>query len=119
MRHPWAFRIVKFVLLAAVALALFGVVVMLLWNALIPGIFGGPALGFWQAVGLLVLSHILLRGWSPWRFHNGWKHDRWRKRFAEKLDAMTPEEREKFRADWRHYCGIPFHEEPGKQSPES
>ena len=33
---------------------------MWLWNWLMPGIFKLPAIGFWQAAGLLALSHILL-----------------------------------------------------------
>ncbi len=89
-------------LAAALVLSL---VVMLLWNALIPEIFGGPAVTYAQALGLLVLSHILLRGWSPWRHRNGWRRDRWRKRFEEKLAAMAPEERERFREEWRRHCG--------------
>ncbi len=68
-----------------------GFIVLGLWNALVPELFNGPVLTFWQAVGLLLLSHILLRGWMPWRHGNGWRHDRWKKRFEEKLAAMTPE----------------------------
>jgi hypothetical protein len=79
----------------------FGFVVMGLWNALIPELFKGPVLSFWQAVGLLLLSHILLRGWGS----GGWGHNRWRHRFEEKLAAMTPEERDKFKEEWRRRCG--------------
>jgi len=89
-------------LIAALALSF---LVMLLWNGLIPDIFRGPSLTYMQALGLLVLSHILLRGWSPWRHRNGWRRDRWKKRFEEKMSAMTPEDREKFREEWRHRCG--------------
>lgn len=38
---------------------LFGWVVMLLWNWLMPEIFGLRRIGYWQAWGLLVLSGIL------------------------------------------------------------
>lgn len=31
----------------------------LLWNALMPGIFGLPELGFWQTAGLMLLSRLL------------------------------------------------------------
>jgi hypothetical protein len=41
------------------AIALFGVAVMFLWNALIPEIFGLPALNYWQAEGILLLARIL------------------------------------------------------------
>ncbi len=83
----------------------FGCVVMMLWNALIPVLFNGPSLTFWQAIGLLILSHLLLRGWSPWRHAGGWRQDKWRQRFEEKLAAMTPEEREKFKQEWKDRCG--------------
>lgn len=45
---------------AAVALALgIGALVMVLWNALLPALFGLPLVTFWQAVGLVVLAKIL------------------------------------------------------------
>jgi len=61
--------------------ALCGLVTMWLWNALMPVIFGLPAIGFWQALGLLALSHILFKGGgtrraarSHWRKRQVWKH---------------------------------------------
>jgi hypothetical protein len=45
-----------------VLLALCGLVVMLLWNWLMPEIFGLPAIDYWKAWGLLVLSWILFKG---------------------------------------------------------
>jgi len=36
-----------------------GLFVELLWNWLVPGIFGLPWIGFWQACGLLVLTGML------------------------------------------------------------
>ena len=115
-------KIVRVAAFAIVALAvfglLFGYVVMLLWNALIPELFKGPELTFWQAVGLVVLSHILLRGGGGWHHRNGWRHHRWRRRFEEKLAAMTPEEREKFMEEWRHRCG-PGWKEHTEKPPET
>ena len=52
--------------LAAVLAFLFGWLVMVLWNALMPDIFGLPSITYWQAWGLLVLSHLLIKG--------GWGH---------------------------------------------
>lgn len=43
-------------------LALFGAVTMWLWNWLMPTIFKLPTIGFWQAIGILILSHILFKG---------------------------------------------------------
>lgn len=66
--------------IAAVA-ALVATVTMLLWDALMPVIFSLPRIGFWQALGLLVLSHILVRGGrgfraarAPWKRRQVWKH---------------------------------------------
>jgi hypothetical protein len=45
-------------------LALFGLAVMLLWNWLMPEIFGLKRLDYWQAWGLLALCWILFKNWS-------------------------------------------------------
>jgi hypothetical protein len=86
---------------AALALAL---IVMLLWNVLVPEVFRGPELTYVQSLELLILAHLLLRGWSPWRYRDGWRQDRWKRRFEEKMAAMAPEEREKFRQEWHRRC---------------
>jgi len=43
---------------------LFGLVVMLLWNWLMPDIFGLRTITYWQGWGLLLLSHILFKSWG-------------------------------------------------------
>src|SRR2546430_11472413 len=75
---------------------------MSLWNWLVPSLFRGPALQYWQAVGLLLLSRILfgsLRGRGGW--HGHWRARMWRERWA----SMTPQERERFRERFQHRCG--------------
>ncbi|MEW5800258.1 MAG: hypothetical protein AB1728_14765 [Bacteroidota bacterium] len=103
MKYWWAAKAAKFLLFAALIIALFGFAVMFLWNWLIPEIFGGPTVTYWQAMGLLLLSHILVRGWHG--HDGGWKSHRWKHKMEEKLAAMTPEEREKFKEEWRRRCG--------------
>jgi hypothetical protein len=39
-------------------------VVMLLWNALLPAIFGVTCINYWQAAGLIVLTRILFGGFG-------------------------------------------------------
>jgi len=88
-------KIVKIALiipLVLLAIALFGWVTMSLWNWLIPELFHGPVLTFWQALGLLVLSKILFSGLGGKSGGHRWKHN-WRK----KLSRMSPEERERFK----------------------
>jgi hypothetical protein len=82
-----------FVVLAPAFVALVSLVVMLLWNALIPSLFAGPVLGFWQAAGLLVLSRILFGGFRRHGHHHEWRRRAWRARWHR----MTPEERDRFR----------------------
>ncbi|HEX9615410.1 MAG TPA: hypothetical protein VGA55_07875 [Bacteroidota bacterium] len=103
MKPWWLYKFSKILLVLVLASLVLGYVVMFLWNALIPDLFAGPVLSFWQAVGLLVLSHILLRGWG--RMYYGGRSHSWRKRFEEKLASMTPEEREKFKQEWKERCG--------------
>ena len=103
--------VVKFIALAIVMFGVFSFVTMLLWNALIPELFHGPFLTFWDAVGLLVLSHILFHSFGG-RWHGGWAHRHWRHRFEEKLAAMTPEEREKFKEEYHHCCRKDSEKEP-------
>jgi hypothetical protein len=62
-------RILKIVGLILVGIAvaalvgfLLGIAVMALWNWLMPELFGLPEIGYWQAVGLFVLCHLLFKG---------------------------------------------------------
>ncbi len=101
MRKHWFLRGLKFALFAVLFLAVFTLVVMRLWNWLIPGLFGWHPLSFWQALGLLILSKILFGG-----FRGGpHRHWQWRRRMMERWEQMTPEEREKFRSSMRGRCG--------------
>ena len=45
----------------ALSALLFGLPLMLLWNWLMPTIFGLPTITFWQGVGLNFLSSILFK----------------------------------------------------------
>ena len=105
MKRHWVAKGIKFALFGVLFFTVFSYAVMHLWNWLVPGIFGWHAISFWQAVGLLVLSKILFGGFGH-RFGGGpGRH--WKRRMAERWEAMTPEEREKFRAGMRGRCG-PF-----------
>lgn len=93
-------RALKMALFATVALAAFSFVVMSLWNVLMPNIFAVRPIGFWQAVGLLILSKLLFGGF---RTYGG--GPRFRRRIMERWEQMTPEEREKFKQGMRRGCG--------------
>jgi hypothetical protein len=101
MRRNWMRRGLKFALIALLAATVFSLVTMSLWNWLMPALFGLRAITFWQALGVLVLSRILLGGVRGRPGHS--LH--WRRRMHERWEQMTPEEREKFRQGMRERCG--------------
>ena len=70
-----------------------GEIVRLLWNWLLPPLFGWHTITFWQGLGLLALCRILFGGWGG----HGSMRSRWRHRMEERCGSMTPEERERFR----------------------
>ncbi|MTI30227.1 hypothetical protein [Xanthovirga aplysinae] len=52
-------------IVAAIGFAvLFGFIVMWLWNALMPELFGLKEINYWQAVGILILFKILFGGFG-------------------------------------------------------
>ena len=87
----WRYIVPAAVVLGPVAVvavaALAGWIVMLLWNWLLPPLFGWPQITRWQALGLLVLCRILFGGFGS----GGGRHPK----------DMTPEERERFRRRMR------------------
>jgi len=89
-RTPW--RLLKLVVGATLAVGVIGLVVMSLWNWLAPAAFGGHVIGFWQAIGLFVLARVLVGGLR--RGGHGGGH--WRRRMAERWEAMSDEERARF-----------------------
>ena len=72
-----------------VVLAIF--VTMSLWNWLIPLLFQGPVLTFWQTAGLFLLSKILLTGIAPGGRHGRYRRD-WHHRYNEKYGRCCHEE---------------------------
>lgn len=55
----------------------FGLAVMLLWNWLMPELFGLQAISFWQAAGLLVLCKVLFGGLGGHHHGHGCHHGIW------------------------------------------
>lgn len=62
MRAKTGFKYAGFGVLGVAGVFAFTFVVMWLWNWLVPELFNGPVLGYWQTLGLLVLSKILFSG---------------------------------------------------------
>jgi hypothetical protein len=93
----WVGKILMMVVIGIAIAFGFAIGTMYLWNWLIPTLFGGPVLTFWQTVGLLVLSKILFGGFGKgghWGHHKG---SQWRPYWKEKMQRMSPEDRERFK----------------------
>lgn len=74
--------------------------VMMLWNWLIPELFNGPIINYWQAFGLLLLSKLLTGMGRPGMHH--WKsklHSGWHSLSDKERSKL----REKFRDKWCRY----------------
>lgn len=103
-----AFKVVMGIIAIVAFAFLIGYGVMLLWNWLIPEIFGVTPITYWQAVGILVLVKVLFGGFAgnkPKRGHRG-PRNHWRRK-------MRPNCRNDFQT-WKYY--EKFWEEEGKDS---
>jgi hypothetical protein len=100
MRRKWIYLAPLAILAMLLFIAAGGVIVQQLWNWLLPPLFGWRLITFWQALGILALCRILFGGFG----HHGLHRSRLRRRISERWEAMTPEERERFRQGMRGRC---------------
>ena len=75
-------------LFAIVFLGVLSLVLMLLWNSLMPAIFGLTTITYLQALGLLILSKIIFsgfvkKGWHPSSYRT---HDEWKEKLRDKFE---------------------------------
>lgn len=91
--------VVPFAILVVIGIG--GGLVMLLWNWLMPTLFGLGSVTFWQAFGLLALCRLLFGGLG---LHSS-AGSGMRRRMAERWEGMTPEERERIRKVMRDRWG--------------
>jgi hypothetical protein len=102
---------IKMSLFGIIVVAGFSALVLLLWNLLIPGIFKLPAINFWQAAGLFILTRIFFSsfrgGRNPGEMMLGnFQRDNL---MTEKWMNMTEEERKEFINKRREFLrGGPF-----------
>ncbi|GAA4009810.1 hypothetical protein GCM10022408_22430 [Hymenobacter fastidiosus] len=112
-RTLWPLRVLKFILLGLLFVAVMGFVTMRLWNWLVPDLFHGPVLTFWQTIGLLLLTRLLTGfrgGGARPGFSRKWQQHKndWKQQMESRLAGMTPEEQEQFRQKMRTSCSPPW-----------
>ena len=78
-------------LFVLVFLGIGSLLVMLLWNALLPDIFGIKAINYLQAAGVLILSKILIGPFGRGRRHFGHRH--WPKKDECACESTPAEEK--------------------------
>lgn len=113
-RKHWIFIVPA--ALAGIVLFVFigGESVMLLWNWLLPSLFGWHQITFWEGLGILALCRILFGGFGRHGVSRSGSMTRIRERVTDRMAdrlgdrwaTMTPEEREKFRQRVRERCGF-------------
>ena len=77
-----------------IAVFAFGAITMLLWNWLVPALFSGPIISYWQALGLLVLSKILFST-GPGKHHSHRSHSYnsgWKTHLRERVERHSSED---------------------------
>ena len=103
-RRFWFGKAVMILVFCTAFVMLFSFIVMSLWNAILPAVLGVKLITFWQAMGILVLSKILFSGFGG--FHH--KKEQFRNRFRQKMmakwETMSPEEKQKFKDEWKDRC---------------
>jgi len=110
-RRKWFFIVPAAIVGITLFMFVGGELVKLLWNWLLPPLFGWRAITFWQAFGLLALCRILF-GSHGWRGGHRSGRERMRERMNQRWQHMTPEQRERMRERWRA-CGF---EPPGDET---
>ena len=100
MKKLWKVKIVFFIIASIIAMA---AIVMWTWNWLVPELFHGPLINFYQAIGLMLLSRILFRGFHGMGGRGNYIRNlgQWK----EGWNKMNPEQREKMRELWKKRCG--------------
>jgi len=94
-----ALKVLKYTgfgILGVGAMFFFVWLVMLLWNALIPELFNGPVLSYWQTAGIFILSKILLSGFggggSSKKSSDKHGKNKWMSKYHEKYKDGCKEE---------------------------
>ena len=106
-------KVIFIVIFGAIAISLlallFGYVVMLLWNWLIPSIFGLGVISFWQAVGIVILAKLLFGGFGGGGGKSGRRKKNMERRLKHRLRERCSENGIK---EWKYYDK--YWEEEGK-----
>jgi hypothetical protein len=114
-RRFWFGKAVMILVFCTAFIMLFSFIVMSLWNGILPDVLGVKTITFWQALGILVLSKILFSGFGGFHHKKEQFRNRFRQKMLDKFEKMTPEEKQRFKDEWKTRCrggwrGGPFND---------
>ena len=98
--RPWMIvpMIIGGIAFAVLIAFVFGYFVMLLWNWLMPTLFGLKLITYWQAWGLVLLAHLLFKfnpmGHDHHHKHRHFDKEEFREKMKKKFDRKFDEEKE-------------------------
>ena len=108
------------VLLAALFALIFGFLVKILWNWLMPVLFGLPRIGYWQAFGIVILAKLIFGGFGS---RHDDHHDHFHQRINSRWHSWLGVSEDKLgksccsSSDWQYYQK--FWQEEGKDAFEA
>lgn len=95
----WTGWIIGGIILAVFLAFIFGYFVMLLWNWIMPLLFGLPEIDYWLAFGIIILSRLIFGGFGHGHHHKSNHHDRfYGSRFRNRCRPPFDKHNK-----WRHY----------------
>jgi hypothetical protein len=116
-RGMWVGKILMFALIGISLAIVFVIGTMYLWNWLVPELFSGPVINFWQTLGLLVLSKIFFSSFSKrCNCHQGHSVGPWKNYWKAKWGSMPAEERERFKQKMKEKWCYKDEENPAANS---
>jgi hypothetical protein len=95
-------RVLIFLVFGSLAALAIGVLVMFLWNAILPELLGVKEISYWQSVGLLVLCRILFGSFGPKGGRP--RHMGPSPLLRAKFMNMSEEEKKAFKEEMRKRC---------------
>lgn len=97
------YKFLFYLIAAAGGVLLVGFLLKVLWNALVPAIFGLQVISFPQALGLLLLSRLLFGRWGGWGGPKNYYASR-KQAWKEKWEGLSEEEKMQMKEAWKKRC---------------
>ena len=89
MKAKTGFKYAGFGVLGVAGVFAFTFVVMWLWNWLVPELFNGPVLGYWQTLGLSSKSSHRHRSHCGDGDYSDMPKSRWRQKYEAKMNGKV------------------------------